>query len=122
MDFVSDLRLRGKQFIELCAEGAWFHWIAGLLWLLDISHANQNNVVYSNTLLPADSQNSGAKDPWTKGVFNGSIVRDSSTKGAFNACSIVVFLAGLKGFRAVAFDANTVLFDGLDPMVADSEA
>ena len=114
MDFVSDLRLRGKQFVELCAEGAWFHWIAGLLFPLDIGPANQNNV--------ADSQNSGAKDPWTKGAFNGSIVRDSSTKGTFKACSIVVLLAGLKGFRAVAFDADTVLFDGLDPMVADSEA
>ena len=59
----------------------------------------------------------------TKGVvFVSSIVDDRLTKGAFNACTIARCLAGSKALVTAAFDAWSVMFDGLDPMVADSEA
>ena len=95
-----------------------------MLWPLGngAGFENQNNAVYSNVLLPADLQNSGAKDSWWISEFNGSIVMDLLSRSAVDGCSIVVCFVGSKGIRTVACDASTVPLDGLDAaMVADSE-
>ena len=75
----------------------------------------------SNILLPADQQKSCANDSWTKGTFNGSIIIDSPTKGAFDVYSITVHLAGSEALRTVVFNTGTVPFNGVDPLVGDSE-